>query len=224
MALFYNNLPVSTLYQQWMDDDFVPDEWTWHAPFAMPWGDGSTKPAIDIVNRPIPDDLYQRYVNLVCWCVQESCWDQVFRRPQVSHREYQHVIDYLRILGRDMGYEVPPPYSEMDFPMPLDECEWAGIWHRYPKDMIDSFLAVGYILNPTDPVDDERHPWYDRMEYLRIWKKREALKKINPRTGRPRGEPAPLTIATNREHETPAQSITVTSSEDGIIIEEVRSL
>jgi hypothetical protein len=152
--IFRNHIPITELGQQWIDDQFPPDEWYVHHP-------GGIHPCL------MPEDLYDRFCFLVLWYIYESAWDQLYRSAQVSSTEAQHVVDYLQTLGKEESYEVPARLSDVDFAMPIQYCEWGPVWSRYPEFVILHFTDAGYKLNPTHPLDDERHPQYIEYESIR---------------------------------------------------------
>jgi hypothetical protein len=158
--MFHNKYKVSELGQQWMDDAMPPDQWYLHLP---------TPPQMCAeMLYVMPDDFEQRFKQLVVWIIYNSYWDQCVRMPKVASQEFQFIVDYTIGLGRELNLLVPVALTDpLGWPLSLEDCEWSSHWSHYPQFVIISFQEAGIKLNPTNPLDDERHPLYNEYSSLR---------------------------------------------------------
>lgn len=167
--MFHNAIPGSEYYLQWKEDVYsVPDHWIWHTPHSIVTEQG-LQPTVEQAIRPMPDDLHERYLNLVLWCIIESAWCQLYRQPQVSSEEFQWVVDYLENLEREEPtFIVPGNLTHIPgMELPFCECWYGHDFSRYPSFLMEAFDSAGWIRNRTDPLDDKRHPQYDEWEGYR---------------------------------------------------------
>lgn len=170
--MFLNKLPITPLGQQWMDDGIPPDN------FYHDFATGR-------VEDYLTDDLYGRYCQLINWMIYESFWDQCVRQPQVSSAEYQFVVDYLETLESECDFIIPVQLSCYDFPFQLKFCDYSCHPSRYPEFVYLQFKAAGIKINPTNPLDDERHPLYNEWEGFRQHRQQVAEQMALARKPKP---------------------------------------
>lgn len=157
--MFRNSLPLTAPAQQWIEDGVPPDEWLWHYPAGFM--------LLETKSRAVPDDLRERYLYFINWLMLESMWCQLYRWHQVSHQEWQLVLDYCLEMEREAGYLVPGHYTGLDFDLSLDYCDFDGDYARYAKWMRELFSKYKFQRNPTNPLDDPRHPRYNEWASIR---------------------------------------------------------
>lgn len=157
IKIFPNLKPLSPECQGWIDSELRPDAWMWHYPQA---GD-----ICHNLMRPMPDDYDDAFIWLVIWLINEAAFDQLYRRPQVSHLEYQHVADWCLRTGKESNLIVPAHLTGCTVVDTLDGCGWFGLhWSRYPDFIIDGFNLAGWTMRPAYPHNDPRHPEYKKEQ------------------------------------------------------------
>lgn len=165
--LFPNNLPHSPQFQEWQREGLPPDTWLWHLPAGMH--------LMQIETVKMPDDLPERYAMLVRWLMLEAMWCQVYRYHQVSHEEYQFVLNYCLQLEEELGLAVPSHISGVGFDLSLQHFVFDSDYARYPKWMVARFNRYKFKRNPTNPLDDPRHPRYNEWASIREYARRQEI-------------------------------------------------
>lgn len=174
--MFPNKLPLTAPAVQWIEDGLPPDEWLWHYPAGLF--------LIETKARPVPEaslygSFYPRYLYFINWLMLESMWCQLYRLHQVSHQEWQLVLDYCLELEREAGYLVPNHFTGVGFDLSLNYCEFDGDYARYAEWMRLLFSKYRFIRNPTKPLDDQRHPRYNEWASIRNYRRPKDIVKVS---------------------------------------------
>jgi len=158
LKIYRNTLPLSTEVQRWQDDNLRPDFMPWHYPEP----NGKVKTVL----RENHDDERQAYRCLVVWLINEAAFDQLYRQPQVSHLEYDHVVKWCLEIEAELNLYLPAALTGMTVSGTLEECGWFELhWSRYPDFIIGAFDKAGWhIQQPFD--SDPRHIDYKSPKSL----------------------------------------------------------